>query len=89
MQLTHGRTACISKLSNGQQEVKFATAMEHFAAQGWKMFPDEEDPSVSPMKNLLADYSRCDLLRLAGRGIHLTVFSAWLLSILSKCVRMG
>ena len=53
------------------------------------MFQDEDGSSISPLKELLKGYNHCDLLRLAGRGIHLTVFSVWMLYILSSCVRVS
>ena len=82
-QLTHGMLAHLPRGNS----MKLATPMEHLEAQGFHIFGEPGD-AVSPMGKILEKFSINKCKELVGRGVHITVLSAWMFYVLSNIVRI-
>ena len=77
--LTHGLIA-------SWQRQRCACGPEHLGAQGINMF-DKGTKFSSDMKNILSRLSRGEQLKVAGNGICISTYGAWMLYVLCNTKR--
>ena len=78
--LTHGLIA-------SWQRQRCACGPEHLGAQGINMFDNKGTKFSSDMKNILSRLSRGEQLKVAGNGICIATYGAWMLYVLCNTKR--
>ena len=87
VQLTHGTVVVIAA---NIEDSRVAVGLEHFAAMGFNIFPPQGCALPrSPLYGVLQDLTHRQKKYLAGNGMHLATQAAWMLYILSNCVRVN
>ena len=80
-QLTHGHLYAHRKR-------RLIVGMEHLCAQGWHVFPQEDDLFATPLLPKLRTLSENALKKLSGNGMHLPCLAAWWLYVMSRIARV-
>ena len=65
--------------------MKVATPLEHLEAQGFNIFGEG---ATTPMGKIMEQLSISKCKELVGRGVHITVLSAWMFYVLANVVRI-
>lgn len=86
-QLKHGLICTIQ--GRHDEEVRFATGMEHLGAQGYHLFPETSgNNGFSKMLPIFLQLTHPDQKSISGNGMHLAPLSAWMLYTLSNILRI-
>ena len=79
VQLSHGTILCLKQ----DQSWRLATGMEHFFAMGWDIMAEQKTGMVTMLEGLTTSQQKT----LSGNSMHLLTQSAFMLFVISSCVR--